>query len=151
MELKDILSISGRQGLFKLNAKTRAGVIATSLIDGKRVITTINQKISMLSEILVYCIGREILLIEVFEKMLLYESGKIASVMPKANSSDLEAYFFKIIEDYDEEKVYPSDIKKMIQWYNILVIQKIIKFDEQNSRKAENNKPDNSPSNKKEK
>ena len=151
MELKDILSISGRQGLYKLNTKTRAGVIATSLIDGKRVITTINQKISMLSEIRVYCIGREILLLEVFEKMLLYESGKVASVMPKANSSDIEAYFFKIIEDYDEEKVYPSDIKKMIQWYNILVTQKIIKLDKQNLKKEENNKSDNSLSNKKKK
>ena len=151
MELKDILSISGRQGLYKLNTKTRAGVIATSLIDGKRVITTINQKISMLSEILVYCIGREILLLEVFEKMLLYESGKIASVMSKANSSDLAAYFFKIIEDYDEEKVYPSDIKKMIQWYNILVKKKIIKFDKQIVKKSESDKKDNSKPTKKEK
>ena len=60
MKLKEILSISGRQGLYKLKTKTRGGVIATSLVDGKRVITTINQKISFLSEIQVYCIGNEI-------------------------------------------------------------------------------------------
>ena len=60
MKLKEILSISGRQGLYKLNTKTRGGVIVTSLVDGKRVITTINQKINFLSEIQVYCIDNEI-------------------------------------------------------------------------------------------
>ncbi len=151
MELKDILSISGRQGLFKLNAKTRGGVLATSLLDGKRVITTVNQQISFLSEIQVYCIGKEINISEVFEKILLFESGEIASVVPKANPSDLEAYFLKIIHDYDKERVYPSDIKKMIQWYNILVKKKIIKFDKQIVKKSESEKKDNSKRTKKEK
>ena len=98
MKLKEILSISGRQGLYKLKTKTRGGVIATSLVDGKRVITTINQKISFLSEIQVYCIGNEINLSKVFEKMLLFESGKISRVVPKANSLGLETYFLKIID-----------------------------------------------------
>ena len=149
MKLNEILSISGRQGLYKLNTKTRGGVIATSLVDGKRVITTIDQQISFLSEIQVYCIGNEINLTEVFEKMLLYESGKISRVVPKANSLDLEAYFLKIIDDYDKERVYPSDIKKIIQWYNILVTQKIIKFDKQNVKRPETHKKDNSTKTKK--
>ena len=149
MKLKEILSISGRQGLYKLKTKTRGGVIATSLVDGKRVITTINQKISFLSEIQVYCIGNEINLSEVFEKMLLFESGKISRVVPKANSSDLGAYFLKIIDDYDKERVYPSDIKKIIQWYNILVTQKIIKFDKQIVKRPKTHKKDNSTQTKK--
>ena len=149
MKLKEILSISGRQGLYKLKTKTRGGVIATSLVDGKRVITTINQKISFLSEIQVYCIGNEINLSKVFEKMLLFESGKISRVVPKANSLDLEAYFLKIIDDYDKERVYPSDIKKIIQWYNILVTQKIIKFDKQIVKRPKTHKKDNSTQTKK--
>ena len=149
MKLKEILSISGRQGLYKLNTKTRGGVIATSLLDGKRVITTINQKINFLSEIQVYCIGNEINLSQVFEKMLLFESGKISRVVPKANSLDLETYFLKIIDDYDKERVYPSDIKKIIQWYNILVAQKIIKFDKQIVKRTETHKKDNSTQTKK--
>tara|TARA_B100000287_G_C20510888_1_gene732967 strand:+ start:529 stop:981 length:453 start_codon:yes stop_codon:yes gene_type:complete len=149
MKLKGILSISGRQGLYKLNTKTRGGVIATSLVDGKRVITTINQQISFLSEIQVYCIGNEINLSEVFEKMLLFESGKISRVVPKANSLDLEAYFLKIIDDYDKERLYPSDIKKIIQWYNILVTQKIIKFDKQIVKRPKTHKKDNSTQTKK--
>tara|TARA_B100000085_G_scaffold261418_1_gene265699 strand:+ start:225 stop:677 length:453 start_codon:yes stop_codon:yes gene_type:complete len=149
MKLKEILSISGRQGLYKLKTKTRGGVIATSLVDGKRVITTINQKISFLSEIQVYCIGNEINLSKVFEKMLLFESGKISRVVPKANSLDLETYFLKIIDDYDKERVYPSDIKKIIQWYNILVTQKIIKFDKEIIKRPETHKKDNSTQTKK--
>ena len=144
MKLKEILSISGRQGLYKLNTKTRGGVIATSIVDGKKVITTINQQISFLSEIQIYCIGNEINLSEVFEKMLFFESGKISRVVPKANSLDLEAYFLKIIDDYDKERVYPSDITKIIQWYNILVTQKIIKFDKQIVIRTETHKKDNS-------
>lgn len=149
MKLKEILSISGRQGLYKLNTKTRGGVIATSLLDGKRVITTINQKINFLSEIQVYCIGNEINLSQVFEKMLLFESGKISRVMPKDNSLDLETYFLKIIDDYDKERVYPSDIKKIIQWYNILVTQKIIKFDKEIIKRPGTHKKDNSTQTKK--
>ena len=144
MKLNEILSISGRQGLYKLNTKTKGGVIATSLVDGKRVITTINQQISYLSEIQVYCIGNEINLSEVFEKMLLFESGNISRVVPKANSLDLEAYFLKIIDDYDKERVYTSDIKKIIKWYNILVTQKIIKFDKQIDKTPKTLKKDNS-------
>ena len=149
MKLKEILSISGRQGLYKLNTKTRVGVIATSLVDGKRVITTIDQQISFLSEIQVYCIGNEINLSKVFEKMLLFESGKISRVVPKSNSLDLETYFLKIIDDYDKERVYPSDIKKIIQWYNILVTQKIIKFDKEIIKRPGTHKKDNSTQTKK--
>ncbi len=149
MKLNEILTISGRQGLYKLNTKTKGGVIATSLVDGKRVITTINQQISYLSEIQVYCIGNEINLSEVFEKMLLFESGKISRVVPKANSLDLEAYFLKIIDDYDKERVYTSDIKKIIKWYNILVTQKIIKFDKQIDKTPKTHKKDNSTQTKK--
>ena len=149
MKLKEILSISGRQGLYKLNTKTRGGVIATSLEDGKRVITTINQQISFLSEIQVYCIGNEINLSKVFEKMLIFESGKISRVVPNANSLDLVVYFLKIIDDYDKQRVYPSDIKKIIQWYNILVTQKIIKFDKEIIKGPKTHKKDNSTQTKK--
>ena len=67
MDLTKILAISGRPGLFQMNAQTRGGVVATSLLDGKRIVTSAAQQISMLSEIQVYCIGKEVPLIEVFE------------------------------------------------------------------------------------
>jgi hypothetical protein len=126
MDLTKIIAVSGRSGLFQMNAQTRGGVVATSLLDGKRIITSAAQQISVLSEIRIYCIGKEVPLTEVFEKMLAYEKGGPAQVKPKAPATDLEAYFFEVLEDYDEERVYPSDIKKIIQWYNLLVDQKII-------------------------
>ena len=126
MQLDKILAISGRQGLYEMKAQTRSGIVAISLLDGKRITSSINNQISFLSEIKVYCLGKEIPLAEVFEKFLTKESGKITSIKPKAAATDLEAYFFDVIEEYDEERVYPSDIKKIIQWYNILVTLKRI-------------------------
>ena len=128
MDLNNILSISGRPGLFQLEAQTSQGIVATSLVDGKRVVTSANQQIRMLSDIQVYCIGKEIPLIEVFKKMLVHEKGCITSLKPKATVIDLEAYFFEIIDNYDEDRVYPSDIKKIIQWYNLLVQKKKTKL-----------------------
>lgn len=124
MQLDKILSISGRPGLFEMEAQTRGGIVARSLVDGKRVTTSVNNQVSVLSEIQIYCIGTEVPLAEVFEKILKKEDGKNASVSPKAAASDLEAYFFDILDNYDEDRVYSSDIKKVIQWYNILLQNK---------------------------
>jgi ATP-dependent RNA circularization protein (DNA/RNA ligase family) len=73
--------------------------------------------------------------------MLDHEGGKIASVKPKASNSDLEAYFFDVLEDYDEERVYPSDIKKIIQWYNLLIANKLISFTPKESKKETKQTP----------
>jgi len=70
MQLDKILAISGRPGLFEMEAQTRSGIVARSLVDGKRITTSINSQINILSEIQIYCIGSEIPLAEVFEKIL---------------------------------------------------------------------------------
>jgi hypothetical protein len=129
MQLDKILAISGRQGLYEMKAETRSGIVAISLVDGKRITSSINNQISILSEIQVYCIGKEIPLEEVLKKLLKKESGKISSIKPKASAADLKAYFSDLVEQYDEDRVYSSDIKKIIQWYNILVTNKIITFE----------------------
>ena len=124
MQLDKILSIYGRPGLFEMEAQTRDGIVARSLLDGKRVTTSVSNQVNVISEIQIYCIGTEVPLAEVFQKILKKEDGKSASVSPKAAASDLESYFFDILDNYDEERVYPSDIKKVIQWYNILLQNK---------------------------
>ena len=121
MQLDKILAISGRQGLYEMKAETRGGILAISLVDGKRITSSINNQISILSEIQVYCIGKEIPLEEVLKKLLKKESGNVASIKPKASGADLKVYFSDLVEGYDEDRVYSSDIKKIIQWYNILV------------------------------
>ena len=126
MDLSKIIAVSGRPGLYKINTQTRAGVVATSLIDGKRITANASVQISVLGEIQVYCIGKETPLLDVFVKILAFESGNPTSISPKSSSEELEAYFFKILDNYDEERVYPNDIKKILQWYNLLLSKKMI-------------------------
>jgi len=121
MDLNNILSTSGRLGLFELIAQTNVGVVSISLIDGKKVVTSASQQINILSEIQIYCKGKKIELIEVFEKILNHEGWKTSNIKPKPHPMDLHTYFLGIIEDCDANRVYPSDIKKIIQWYNILL------------------------------
>ena len=135
MQLDKILSISGRPGLFEMEAQTRDGIVARSLLDGKRVTTSVSNQVNVISEIQIYCIGTEVPLAEVFKKILKKEDGKSASVSPKAAASDLESYFFDILDNYDEERVYPSDIKKVIQWYNILLQNKRLSSTNPKTRK----------------
>ena len=127
MELDKIISISGRPGLYEVEVQTRTGFIAHSLTDGKRITATLSDQVSLLSEINIYGLQAEVPLAEVFQKMLTHENGTKCKVKPKAKPSDLEAYFFEVFQDYDEERVYPSDIKKMIQWYNILIDKRLLK------------------------
>ena len=128
IDLNNILSISGRPGLFKLQTQTSQCIVATSIIDGKRIVTSGNQQISMLSEIQIYCIGKKIPLSEVFKKMLVYEKGSTTSIKPKSPVTDLKKYFSDILNDYDKNHVYSSDIRKIIRWYNVLVQKEKIKF-----------------------
>ena len=128
MDLNNILSIYGCSGLFTLKTQTSHGIVATSIIDKKRIVTSANQQISMLSEIQIYCIGKEIPLSDVFKKMLVFEKGCKTTIKPKSRATDLENYFFNILDDYDKDRVYPSDIKKIIRWFNILVNKEKIKL-----------------------
>tara|TARA_B110000879_G_scaffold12528_1_gene15704 strand:- start:20 stop:469 length:450 start_codon:yes stop_codon:yes gene_type:complete len=121
MELDKIIAISGRPGLFEVQVQTRTGFVAHSLVDGKRITASIRDKVSLLSEINIYGLQDEVPLAEIFQKILAKENGAVCSVKPKAPATDLEAFFFEVFQDYDEERVYPSDIKKIIQWYNVLV------------------------------
>ena len=121
MQLDKIISIGGRPGLYEVSIQTRTGVVATSLVDGKRVNASVRDQVSVLSEINIYGLEKEVPLREVFKMIHEKEEGKVCSVKPKAPADELEAFFFDVFQDYDEERVYPSDIKKVIQWYNILV------------------------------
>ncbi|MGA1773257.1 MAG: DUF5606 domain-containing protein [Flavobacteriaceae bacterium] len=119
-DLETIISIAGYPGLYKLLAQTKGGFVAESLIDQKRVTVPLRAKVSMLSEIAVYTLEKELPLKEVFDLISAKESGMPSAVSPKADKIDLEAYFFEILPSYDEERVYASDIKKIISWYNLL-------------------------------
>ncbi|WP_159019737.1 DUF5606 domain-containing protein [Algibacter sp. L3A6] len=121
MSLDKVLSISGKPGLYNLVTQTRGGFIAESLIDKKRITVNVRQNVSVLSEIAIYTLTEEVPLKQVFLNIKNKENGQESSVKPKDGKDKLEEYFFGILPDYDEDRVYASDIKKVLQWYNLLV------------------------------
>lgn len=120
MELDKILAISKKPGLYKLITQSRGGFIAESLLDKKRISVNINSNVSVLSEIAIYTLSEEIPIKTVFSKIFEKENGNLTSTSPKASKDDLEAYFFSVLSNYDEDRVYASDIKKILSWYNLL-------------------------------
>lgn len=120
--LKGILSISGQPGLFKLVAETKNSIIVESLITGKRMPAYSTSKISSLSDISIFTQTGEILLTDLFRKII--ENGK--TVSPKASSNEIKAFFAEILPDYDQDRVYVSDMKKVIQWFQLLNEQNLL-------------------------
>lgn len=130
MSLEKVLSIAGKPGLFKMITQTRSGIIAESLLDKKRVSVGIHHNVSILSEIAIYTLTEEKPLREVFSLINEKESGGETSVSHKESKDKLEEYFFEVLPDYDEDRVYASDIKKIIQWYNLLHKHNMLELEE---------------------
>jgi len=130
MSLDKIISITGKPGLYKLITQTRSGFVAESLIDGKKITVGLRNNVSVLSEIAIYTLEEELPLREVFLKIQVKEKGGKTSIPHKSDKLKLEEYFFEVLPDYDEDRVYASDIKKVIQWYNILHENGIADFSE---------------------
>ena len=136
--LDKVLTISGKPGLFRMVAQTRTGVIAVSLVDQKKIVTNLGQQINVLSEIRVFGLKEEMPLNDIFERMFKLEKGQPTRVKPKASKEELESYFFEVFQDYDEDRVYASDIKKIIQWYNLLLDSNELKFKLPKEKKSSN-------------
>ncbi len=127
MSLDKILAISGKPGIYELKTQTRSGFVAESLLDGKRLTVGMRHNVSVLSEIAIYTLTEEIPLREVFQKIKEKENGG-PTINHKVSKDELEEFFFNVVPDYDEDRVYPSDIKKVVQWYNILQKKDMMDF-----------------------
>lgn len=136
MDLKDILSIAGKPGLFKNIAQAKNGVIIESLLDGKRSQAFANDKISSLGEISVFTEGDDISLREVF-KLIQEKLAGADAPDSKTDDNKLAAFFNDVLPGYDKERVYTSHIKKIIAWYNLLIKNGINDFNEPEELKAE--------------
>ncbi|RZJ36256.1 MAG: hypothetical protein EOO51_02565 [Flavobacterium sp.] len=119
MNLDKILAISGKPGLYVLKVQTRSGFVAESLIDGKKITVGLRNNVSLLSEISMYTHSAEKPLAEVMRSIAQKENNGPA-ISHKEDNSTLTSYFREILPDYDEDRVYPSDIKKVLNWYNTL-------------------------------
>jgi len=119
IKLKDILSISGKGGLFRFIAQARNGIVVESVEDGKRHVAQTTARVSSLDDIAIFTDGEEIPLSDVFMKIHEQGNGEPA-LSHKADPDELKAAFREYVPDYDEDKVYISDIRKVFQWYNQL-------------------------------
>ena len=119
MNLDKILAISGKPGLFALKIQTRTGFVAESLLDGKKITVGLKSNVSLLTEISMYTNTEEKPLADVMRNIAIKEDNGPA-ISHKEDNSKLVAYFLEVLPDYDQDRVYPSDIKKVINWYNML-------------------------------
>lgn len=120
MSLEKIVAISGKPGLYEVISQTKSGVILESLSDKKRFPFSSLHKISTLNDIAIYTYSEEIPLPKVFMSIHSREEGKTA-IDPKSDKNTLMSYFEEVLPDFDQERVYPSNIKKVLAWYNALV------------------------------
>ena len=119
--LKEILSVTGKPGLFKLISQGKNMLIVESLIDGKRMPAFTKDKVVSLADIAIFTENEEVPLIQVFEKLRVKENSAAASIDSKADNDKLRAFMLDVLPEYDRDRVYPSDIRKLINWYNILI------------------------------
>ena len=119
MDLKDVISISGMSGLYKVVAQSKKGFIVESLADQKRMPINSTQPISSLVDISVFTKDEDMPLKNVFRKIQETDGDKL-SIDPKGDGKILKDYFKKIVPNMDEERVYPSDMKKILTWYSLL-------------------------------
>ncbi len=131
--LKGILAISGQPGLFKLVAEAKNSIIVESLLTGKRIPAYSTSKISALSDISVFTETGEIQLTELFKRF--QESGK--EISPKASANEIKAFFAEVMPEYDKDRVYTSDMKKIIQWYQLLTEQNLLVEEEEKTEEKE--------------
>ncbi|RZJ69594.1 DUF5606 domain-containing protein [Flavobacterium sp.] len=136
MNIDKILAISGKPGLFELKLQTRTGFVAESLLDGKKVTVGLRSNVSLLSEISMYTESGEKPLVEVLRAIAVKENEGEA-LSSKEDNAALLAYFGEVVPDYDQDRVYVSDIKKVLNWYNILQVKGLVSKEEPKAEKAE--------------
>ncbi|MCK5856386.1 MAG: DUF5606 domain-containing protein [Bacteroidales bacterium] len=136
MDLSEILAISGKPGLYRMVAQNKGGLIVEAIEDDKRFPVYSTHQISALEEISIYTYEEDVPLKEVFEKMFNVLEGKVA-MSPKSNKNDMMAFFETVLPDFNQEQVYASDVKKIIQWYNIFHKHGMLSFDDKEDEVVE--------------
>lgn len=143
--LNDILAVSGQSGLFKLIGKNSNSIIVESLETGKRIPVYQTTKVSTLGDIAIFTTETEVPLVDVFEKISKIENKAACSVGKNASNDEVKEYFEDILPNYDKERVYVSDMKKVLAWYTILQAKAMLDFEKKEEpavEGAEQEKPD---------
>ncbi len=134
--LKTILSISGRPGLFRLVNRGKNMLIVESLSTGKRTPAYAHDKVISLGDISIYTMEEDVPLGDVLESVKAKNEGKSVDIKAIGNDAAVREYFGEILPDFDREKVYTSDIKKLLTWYNQLIEAGVTDFATQEEEAA---------------
>ena len=130
MNLTGIIAISGRPGLYKVIAQGKNNIIVESLIDNKRFPAYATDKISALDDISIYTYDEDAPLKDLLTAIYKKEDGKMCP-SHKESLTVLQNYLLELLPNYDQERVYSSDVKKMFQWYNLLHKSGNLKMEEE--------------------
>lgn len=136
MDLKGIISISGRPGLFKIVTQGKSNVIVESLIDKKRFPAFASEKISSIEDISIFTYDEDVKLTEVFSSLLTLNEGK-EGINHKVDEPVLRKTFEGILPNYDIDRVYLSDIRKVFQWYNLLLKEGLLTVETEPAKSKE--------------
>jgi hypothetical protein len=135
MDLKGIVAIGGQSGLFKTISQGKNSLIVESLSTGKRIPAYASSKISALDDIAIFTIEKDVPLKEVFSKIAEKEQFE-KCIDHKSDTKLLLSYMEEILPDYDHDRVYLSDLKKLFQWYNILQENNLLKQEPETTEAA---------------
>ncbi len=136
IKVKDLMSISGKSGLFRFLAQAKNGIVVESLIDKKRTVAPPSARVSALEDISIFAQEEDVPLADVLMKIYVRENGGPA-LDPKSGNEELKAYFTEVFPDYDADRVYISDIKKVLTWYNLLQELDLLEVVEKEEEKSE--------------
>lgn len=141
--LKGILSVSGHSGLFKLVAEAKNNIVVESLDTNKRMPVYSTAKVSSLEDIAIFTENEDMPLKDVFKAINNLENGG-AAISVKSTDKELKAYFQKVLPEYDKDRVYISDIKKVLLWYNALHEKNLLDFSEPDAKETKDEKTEDS-------
>lgn len=120
MEFSKIISVAGKPGLFQVISQSKNAIIVQGINDTKRVAINATQNVSLLENIAIYTYEEDLPILEVFKAMSEKTNGEKA-ISHKESGNKLTSFFAEVLPNYDDERVYTSNIKKVIQWFNILI------------------------------
>lgn len=148
MKISDVLAISGKPGLFKILASSPKNLVVESMIDGKRSSIPGSLRVSSLSDITMYTIEEDVPLREILKSMFDKNKGKPA-LSHNSAPQEVKDFIDSVVNDLDHGRVYASDLRKLVQWYNLLISQKALPFEEEEEKEDDKKLTANNPASKK--
>ena len=137
MDLTKIVSISGKPGLYVIKSQAIGRIIVESVLDGKCIPAFARDRMSSLEEISIFSVEEDRPLKEVFMSIHEKMGDKVDFDFKKASNDQLKAKFLEVMPDYDQDAVYPSDMKKVFAWYQMLVDKNLLDFTPEAEEKEE--------------